>query len=263
MTITTWANGINLVKQYVVKIRTPDASGTGFLISHSDKVHICGIATALHVVEHAHTWEEPIRIEHMSSGKHMVLRESDRAIIVLEEKDLAFILCPTGDIPVQPGWPRLIPQGKTIRQGVQIGWCGFPAVAPQDLCFFAGHVSCILKAQDSYLVDGVAINGVSGGPAFLPVDKDQFILGGMVSAYIPNRATGESLPGVCVVRSIGPYQEMLKEFKTIEQAQIEAAAKTVQKTDKETSNEATEATLELAPRARSSEPHAEVGLQKE
>jgi hypothetical protein len=113
------------------------------------------------------------------------------------------------------------------------------------------------------LVDGVAINGVSGGPAFLPVDKDQFILGGMVSAYIPNRATGESLPGVCVVRSIGPYQEMLKEFKTIEQAQIEAAAKTVQKTDKETSNEATEATLELAPRARSSEPHAEVGLQKE
>lgn len=95
-----------------------------------------------------------------------------------------------------------------VRQGIQIGWCGFPAVAPNDLCFFAGHISAHLKDRRSYLVDGVAINGVSGGPAFVrsnssyPVD-----VCGVVTAYIPNRATGETLPGVCWVQDVSSYED--------------------------------------------------------
>jgi hypothetical protein len=37
-----------------------------------------------------------------------------------------------------------------------------------NLCFFAGNVSAWVAEQGAYLVDGVAINGVSSGPGVPP-----------------------------------------------------------------------------------------------
>jgi hypothetical protein len=50
----------------------------------------------------------------------------------------------------------------------------------------------MLRKPPVYLVDGVAINGVSGGPVF----DDRCHLAGLVSAYLPNRvAPNTTLPG--------------------------------------------------------------------
>ena len=63
------------------------------------------------------------------------------------------------------------------------GMHGYPAIEPYTLCFFAGTVSARLENRNAYLVDGVAINGVSGGPVFHCVDSDQVQIIGCVSAY--------------------------------------------------------------------------------
>jgi hypothetical protein len=41
---------------------------------------------------------------------------------------------------------------------------------------------------------------------------------GVVSAYIANRATGEALPGLCVIRDVKQLQDLLKRFKSMDEA---------------------------------------------
>ena len=79
---------------------------------------------------------------------------------------------------------------------------------PQKLCFFSGRVSAYLAEENAYLVDGVAINGVSGGPAFHETGK----IIGLVTAYIVNRATGEALPGVSLIRSVASLRDAFKDM---------------------------------------------------
>ena len=43
---------------------------------------------------------------------------------------------------------------------------GFPTIEPYKLCFFSGSISAGRDDDSAYLIDGVAINGVSGGPVF-------------------------------------------------------------------------------------------------
>ena len=59
-----WHEGIDTVAPHIVRIATPRGTWTGLLISHGKTNTIVGIATAAHVIDHAHYWEEPIRIEH-------------------------------------------------------------------------------------------------------------------------------------------------------------------------------------------------------
>jgi hypothetical protein len=55
-------------------------------------------ATAAHVVAHAHFWEQPIRIEHIASGKALLLRSVDRAIFPDDSKDTAGIIFAKGEL---------------------------------------------------------------------------------------------------------------------------------------------------------------------
>jgi hypothetical protein len=71
-------------------------------------------------------------------------------------------------------------------------------------------------------VDGVAINGISGDPAFIPYTTEQPQVIGIVTAYIPNRVAGDTLPGVCFVAGIYPFYEFLKGIESIEQGQAKA-----------------------------------------
>jgi hypothetical protein len=41
-----WYKAIEVVKPHVVRIMTPEGSGTGFLVSHSQNGPVCAIATA-------------------------------------------------------------------------------------------------------------------------------------------------------------------------------------------------------------------------
>ncbi len=104
--------------------------------------------------------------------------------------------------------------------GNKIGWLGFPAIPTASLCFFAGDVSAWVQSLSAYLVDGVAINGVSGGPAFhiLEFDPGAVWIIGVFSAYMPNRATGEVLPGLSVVRDVSQFHELAPSFASLDQA---------------------------------------------
>ncbi len=90
----------------------------------------------------------------------------------------------------------LFPADSMLARGAEVGWLGFPGITEPELCFFQGHVSGYLSDPPLYLIDGVAINGVSGGPVF---DKTGAIIG-LVSAYLPNRINpNTTLPGLMSV----------------------------------------------------------------
>ncbi len=221
--VKNWYKALESIKPLIFKIKTPDGYGTGFQIFYSKNQPMCGIATAYHVIDHADEWEESIKIIHEKSGKYVVLKEDDRVIFPYPEKDLAFILFNKSLLPLEPKNPKLINPNRILKQGVEIGWCGFPSIAYGKLCFFAGHVSCCLENEDYYLVDGVAINGVSGGPAFYIDPKTEDIkICGVISAYRPNRVYGEVHPGLSKVCSVEPYQKDLKSFRTKDAAAAKA-----------------------------------------
>jgi hypothetical protein len=130
----------------------------------------------------------------------------------------------------------LFEAGSRLLEGVEIGWIGFPAVAPNTVCFFHGHISAWLENDEAYLVDGVAINGVSGGPAFIQTDEASVIVG-IVTEYRPNIATGSPLPGVSLIRAINP----LSRHYASKQKELETAK--VQDIPKEESGAATQTSL--------------------
>lgn len=216
-----WAEALGKLKSYIFKINTPNNSGTGFIITCDATNNLYGIATAYHVISHAHVWEEPIKIIHAESRKQITLRVPERFIFANQKRDIATIMFMNKDINLPKVELTLAPEDKHLKPGIKVGWAGFPVLAPDHFSFFNGVVSCFLNDDYAYLVDGVAINGVSGGPAFT-VFKNNIQLIGVVSAYIPNRATGESLPGVCFVVGINPFYDFIKDIKSVEEASEKA-----------------------------------------
>ena len=215
---SAWQEALELVEPYVVRISTPEGSGTGFLFVYSQDRAGCGVATAAHVVSHAHTWQQPIRIQHYKSGNAVFLKEEDRAILVNSKFDTAAIVFSKRDLPFPDTLLPLMPEGKRLMQGVEIAWAGFPAVSPQNLCFFSGRVSAYLDEAGMYLVDGVAINGVSGGPAFTTAVSEGVTLCGLISAYLPNMATGEPLPGLCMAADVLVLQQIIAAVASVDEA---------------------------------------------
>lgn len=213
-----WWQAVEVVTPYVVQISTPRGSGSGFLISRSNTTPLRAVATAAHVVNDSHWWEEPIRLYHPTSGKTHILRQAERSIVFEHEMDTAAILFDGDDLPLPLNPLDMISEGGYLKVGNEIGWLGFPAVSPLDLCFFTGRVSSWNDNLMTYLIDGVAINGVSGGPAVAIIGGNDIVLIGVVSAYIPNRATGEVLPGLSLVRDVAQFQELAKHVQTLDQA---------------------------------------------
>lgn len=218
-----WFNVVEQVRPQIVRVLTPYGSGTGFIFSKSAEGSVYGVATAAHVVSQAHDWEMPMKIEHPESGGHLMLRHEDRATFIDANHDSAALVFDCRGLNLPPHPAQLIDEGKVVKIGAELGWLGFPAVAPNDLCFFSGRVSAHLNTNDGYLVDGVAINGVSGGPA-LCMNGAGFLYIGVVSAYIPNRATGDPLPGLSVVRDVSQFQELVKTFRSVDEAQRKQSA---------------------------------------
>lgn len=214
-----WHETIEKLKPHIFSISTPNGSGTGWLVSLSSTSNICAIATAAHVIDYAHYWELPIRIYHGDSKNTLLLRPQDRAINIEASLDTAVIIFENHNLSLPTATLPLIEQDYYIKPGVEIGWLGYPAVYQGDVCFFSGRVSHYNESQKRYLVDGVAINGVSGGPVFI-CTSDNLNLIGVVSAYIANRATGETLPGVAVVQDVTQFHDVAERFRSIDEAKI-------------------------------------------
>lgn len=230
-----WHSSVGTIQEYIVKIATPDGHGTGFLVpTPAGKNGLRCIATAYHVIRHAHRWSEPIRIIHPLSGRQIFLSPDQRNIVVSHDRDQAVIQLSASWLQPPRRDLKFSEEDRHYVAGVEAGWVGFPSVFPMSPCFFHGHISAYIDEDELYLVDGVAINGVSGGPVFVLDDEDEPIIIGLVTEYRPNCSTGQSLPGMSVMRSINPlikyYSEELKKYKT---AQLKAAEVTPVPQDRE------------------------------
>ena len=220
-----WPAAIEMITPYVVKISTREGFGTGFLFAMSSNRILCGVATAAHVINTAYRWEEPIDIQHFESGKSVRVRDDgdERAIFVDEEHDTAALVIVKGSLPFPDQLFPLVDKDRYVRVGVEAGWMGFPNLSANNLCFFSGRISCRVDDISAYFVDGVAVHGVSGGPAFR-LGVATAILMGVVSSYIPNRATGETLPGLCVIRDVTHLHNVIATFRGVGEARARAEA---------------------------------------
>jgi hypothetical protein len=225
-----WDHAIETISPHVVKIETPTGYGTGFLTLYNHDKAWCGIATAAHVVSHADDWQEPIRIKHDRSKAPLFLKPEQRVIFLDRSTDSAIVLFLKGELQL-PEFPiALLPMDQPCPIGFDIGWLGFPAIEPDTLCFFAGTVSARQTNRKAYLIDGVAINGVSGGPVFHCPVSDQVQVIGCVSAYHANMVTGQTLPGLLRAQDVSHFHGVAKWIHDIDEAnakklEFEAAQK--------------------------------------
>lgn len=209
----TWETAIEVVTPHVVRIETPTGYGTGFLAFYNHEGTWCGIATAAHVVAHADEWQQPIRIRN-SSPTPRFLKSEDRIIFLDQATDSAVVLFLKGDLQLPEIPIALTPPDMPCTVGSDIGWLGFPNIEMNTLCFFSGAISAHKAASKAYLIDGVAINGVSGGPVFHRPSPDVIQIIGIVSAYHANRATGEALPGLLRAQDVSHFDAVAKTIKS-------------------------------------------------
>lgn len=213
-----WDQIANKVAPYVVKIETPTGSGTGFLCFYNEDKNLCGVATALHVIEHSDEWQQPIKINHIHSGKISFLKETDRFIYLNWKTDSAIIIFPVGNLPFPSNPIPLLPLDNPISIGNEVGWFGFPGIEPYTLCFFSGNISAYRQDRKAYLIDGVAINGVSGGPVVYSTDADGVQVVGIISAYRANRLGPDALPGLSIAQDVSYFHDVIQQVKSIDEA---------------------------------------------
>lgn len=221
-----WFDAVEEVTPHVVRIATPQGTGSGFLISRSKNGEVVGVATAAHVINHAHYWEQPIRIQLASTGEIVMLRQPDRAIFTDPDRDTAAILFRNTEATFPETSHPLIEEDYHLKVGNPVGWLGYPAIGGSPLCFFTGTVSAWQEEISAYFVDGVAINGVSGGPAFATYGTDALEIIGVVSAYMPNRVTGETLPGLGVVRDVKQFHAVIRDIRSLDEAKAQESPPT-------------------------------------
>lgn len=221
--MANWSKILQKVRDHVLIIESPRVQGTGFVIHPlaEDKVTV---ATARHVVDQAFDWREPLKIirvpsetEPATETQELFLDVNSRRINRQPRLDLALIHFTVGDQDKSFELPqstlKMMPLDEILPEGTQIGWCGYPALAPLTLCFFCGHISAWLEEDLAYLVDGVAISGVSGGPAFVPNDEGEPVIIGLVTAYRRNLDVEPPLPGVSLVRAINPIVQYCSQVR--------------------------------------------------
>jgi hypothetical protein len=213
-----WNSIVDKVTPYIVKIETPTGHGTGFVCLRNDDRSFCGIATARHVVSYADEWQQPIRLQHFPTSSSAFLKESERVIWLDTATDSAVILMQAGKLEFPETLIPLLPMTTPLAIGAEVGWLGFPAVAEYSLCFFSGNISARQDWRHAYLIDGVAINGVSGGPVMYSTEAEGVQIVGSVSAYVSNRATGETLPGLAIARDVSYLHDTISKIKTLDEA---------------------------------------------
>lgn len=213
-----WHKLHNAMLPHIVRIETQGGSGTGFFFGYNEDRSIVAIATAAHVVDDAHDWKQPIKITHHGSGNEAFLNEGDRVVFLDRKRDSASILIHADKLPFPESALPLMDATKFKRVGVELAWMGYPSVAYPELCFFTGNVSAFISSDDCYLIDGVAINGVSGGPVFAEYNGETPELVGSISAYMPNRIAGSTLPGLLRAQDITPFHEALQTIKSLDEA---------------------------------------------
>jgi hypothetical protein len=174
------------------------------------------VATAAHVINYAVDWQQPLKINHIQTGAITLLKHDDRIIYRDQTTDSAVILFPASNLELPETPTPLLPSDLELLIGAEVGWLGFPAIAAATPCFFSGNISARMAQFNSYLIDGVAINGVSGGPVLYINEEGEAQVVGIISAYQANRATGEVLPGLSVSQDVSHFHSVALQVQAID-----------------------------------------------
>ena len=216
--MSDWDDVVQKVTPYIVKIETPESSGTGFLLSYNEDHSWCGVATALHVVSDADSWRQPIKIHNHNFSKTVFLADSQRTIFTNYATDSAVVFFKSGQLEFPNDLIPLRPIDTRLNIGVEVAWLGYPAIEAWTMCFFSGTVSARRDDLKAYLIDGVAINGVSGGPVIYSTGTDGVQFVGVMTAYRANRASGSSLPGLSFAQDVSHFHGVIQHVRSIDEA---------------------------------------------
>lgn len=219
----SWNSIQKKIKGHLIRIETQQGSGTGFLFAYNPGGGLAAIATAAHVINQAHDWKQPIKLIHDATGEVAFVTEEQRVVFLNQSHDAATILVPKGVLPFPDTTFPLADSTKFKTVGTDLAWTGFPSVAYPTLCFFSGRISAFLENEDCYLIDGVAINGVSGGPVFYERKDSTPEIVGIISAYMPNRSG--NTPGLLRAQDITPFVETLNDLQSMHEAKEKEKAR--------------------------------------
>lgn len=213
-----WSDAVNSTLPSIVKIETPRGHGTGFLCYHNPSTSMYAIATAGHVILHADKWMEPIRIYNHDGSKSLLLKAKERHITLGSRSDSALILFSKDhDLFVKTPPLALLDQEYVLRVGTQVGWIGFTTLEPDTPCFFSGMISA--RKGNAYLIDGVAINGVSGGPVLYLDEEEEVRVVGTVSAYRMSKTSTDTLPGLLIAQDLSLLHDVITHIQTVKEAE--------------------------------------------
>lgn len=209
------------IRPHIVKIETTLGFGTGFIYHHNaDNTTLC-IATAAHVLDYSDRWQQPIRVWHpesqTSSEGSLLFGAADRAVFMDHVADSAVLII-NNHFQHSIAPPQLLPQSDILPIGTEVGWLGFPSIEFDTLCFFRGAISGKTPWSNAYLIDGVSINGVSGGPVFCSLEKGGLRVVGIITAYKANRHSGESLPGLAVAQDVSHFHQVAHRVNSVDDA---------------------------------------------
>jgi hypothetical protein len=225
-----WSSVVSSISPFVVRIRTQYQYGTGFIFWQTKD--LCCIATANHVIEPANQpeWEQPIHITQPNGNTLCLYKEQRHIVPKLSEGDSAAILLHKTGLDLPPRCLPLWDSSTEIPIGTEVGWLGYPVLVDQTILqpsFFSGIISNVFPHLAQYAIDGVAINGVSGGPLFYKLDKMSPHVIGTISSYFTNRIKieggVEDRPGMALSHSFSAFKSVIENLKTLEDAKSASA----------------------------------------
>ena len=207
-----WSNAVQQMMGNLVRIETHgDGYGSGFIIPPPKNTpgNSC-VLTAYHVIELAHKTGATITIRSAKTGTRVDLPSLLRNVFVVKERDQAIISfnAPNGFASLHT--VHFLSHDYHYNPGVELGWLGFPKLqkAINVPCFLSGRISAYLPDDEAYLIDGVSIHGVSGGPAFYCDNDGKVVLAGIVTNYYPNEVNNQAWPGLAMFRTVNPLMEL-------------------------------------------------------
>jgi hypothetical protein len=213
-----WNKHVAEITLFVARIETQFGYGTGYIFWQNQE--LCCIATAKHVINPANIagWEQAflVTMPNGSNTRYYPIHrkilsganDSDSAAILIHKSNLIF---PQQCLPI---WNF----SGEIPIGASVGWLGFPQIINQTILnpsFFSGNISNFFNEYQQYAIDGIAINGVSGGPVFCNSEAGSALVVGTISAYIPNPVRGskgeeQALPGFSVAHSFSSFKQIIE-----------------------------------------------------
>ena len=216
----TWREAVEAIEPSVIRVLTPYGSGSGFLAARSREGNLVGIATAARVIAAAHFSQQTIRLQYGGSTNKLPLSPADRAVLLDPGQDTAVIVAPGSTVPLPDLALPIAPGQAPLKPGTDIAWMGYPSIPDSGLCCFGGEVTGWIRG--CYLVSGIPISGMVGGPAFYLGAAGPVLLG-VMTLYAASGVTEASVAGLSAVRVISAWHDLVDQLRSLDEAKAQEA----------------------------------------